>query len=64
MTDNAPDRGITIGVDTHLDVHVAVALDQRGVRLCGIDVPTTLAGYRQLERWALGLGPVEVFGIE
>ncbi len=64
MTDNAPDRRITIGVDTHLDVHVAVALDERGVRLREIHVPTTREGYRQLERWALELGRVEVFGIE
>jgi transposase len=64
MTEHALDRRVTIGVDTHLDVHVAVALDERGVRLGEIHVPTTLAGYRQLERWAVGLGSVEVFGIE
>ena len=64
MTENALDRRVTIGVDTHLDVHVAVALDGLGARLREIHVPTTLAGYRQLERWALELGPVEVFGIE
>ena len=64
MTENALDHRVTIVVDTHLDVHVAVALDERGVRLREIHVPTTLAGYRQLERWAVGVGPVEVFGIE
>jgi transposase len=64
MTEHAHDRRVTIGVDTHLDVHVAVALDERGVRLQEIRVPTTLAGYRQLERWAVGLGSVEIFGIE
>lgn len=64
MTDHALERRVTIGVDTHLDVHVAVALDERGVRLREIHVPTTLAGYHQLERWAVELGLVEVFGIE
>ena len=35
-----------------------------GARLGELHVPTTLAGYRTLERWAVGLGSVEVFGIE
>jgi transposase len=64
MTEVVHDRRVTIGVDTHLDVHVAVALDERGVRQQEIHVPTTLAGYRELERWAVGLGAIEVFGIE
>jgi transposase len=64
MTGPTRDRHVTIGVDTHLDVHVAVALDERGVRLREIHVPTTLAGYRRLEHWATGLGSVEAFGIE
>jgi transposase len=64
MTEHVLAGRITIGVDTHLDVHVAVALDERGVRLQELHVPTTLVGYGQLERWAVGLGPVEAFGIE
>ena len=31
---------ITIGVDTHKDVHVAVALDRHGVRLDQLHIPT------------------------
>ncbi|HEY8791054.1 MAG TPA: IS110 family transposase [Actinopolymorphaceae bacterium] len=54
----------TIGVDTHKDIHVAVALDQLGARLEELHVPTTAAGYAQLERWAFSLGSVEVFAIE
>jgi transposase len=64
MHEHALARHVTIGVDTHLDVHVAVALDERGVRRQEISLPTTRAGYRALERWAVGLGPVEGFGIE
>jgi len=60
----APDRHCTIGVDTHKDVHVAVALDQLGARLEELHVPATAAGYAQLEGWATGLGPVKVFGVE
>lgn len=64
MTHQAPGRHVTVGVDTHLDVHVAVALDGLGVRLGELRLPTTLAGYRELEHWATELGAVRAFGIE
>jgi transposase len=57
-------RGIVVGVDTHADVHVAVALDQLGARLDELPIPATRAGYDQLERWASSLGPVDAFGVE
>ncbi len=57
-------RRITVGVDTHADVHVAVALDQVGIRLGERHIPTTEAGYDEIERWALELGPVDAFGVE
>lgn len=59
-----PDDRITVGVDTHKDIHVAVALDQRGVRLDQVHVPATSTGYQQLERWSTGRGTVEVSGLE
>lgn len=58
------DDRITIGVDTHQDTHVAVALDQNGARLDQLSIPTTTSGYQQLERWAAGLGRVTTFGVE
>jgi transposase len=60
----ASDRRIIVGVDTHQDVHVAVALDRLGARLDALQVATTRAGYTRLEQWATGLGPVETFGVE
>ena len=63
MAHPAPPR-VTIGVDTHLDVHVAHAKDQLGRRLDTVSIPTTPAGYRDLLAWAGGLGQVEAFGIE
>jgi transposase len=57
-------RRITIGVDTHADAHVAVALDQLGARLDELHIATTQAGYADLERWAVGLGPINAFGVE
>ena len=55
---------VTIGVDTHLDAHVAVALDRLGRRLGIVSVQTTEAGYAKLLRWAEGLGELERVGIE
>jgi len=55
---------VIVGVDTHKDEHVAVAIDQLGVRLGEHRIPTTPAGYRNLDRWAGGLGGVVAFGVE
>src|SRR5215204_3766029 len=55
---------VILGVDTHLDLHVAVALDQLGRRLGKITVPTSTRGYARLLRWAEGLGTVGCVGIE
>ena len=57
-------EGVTIGVDTHAEVHVAAAFDQLGHPLGHLEIPTTPAGYRQLLAWAGGLGPVVAFGVE
>jgi transposase len=56
--------GITLGVDTHKDFHVAVALDGLGRRLGTLSIPTTPAGYEELVEWARGFGPLEGVGIE
>src|SRR3712207_3664055 len=56
--DSATVAGVVLGVDTHLDLHVAVALDQLGRRLGELTVPTTTRGYERLLRWAEGFGPV------
>jgi hypothetical protein len=50
--------GVVLGVDTHLDLHVAVALDQLGRCLGELTVPTTAKGYQSLVCWAESLGPV------
>jgi transposase len=63
MTQPAPAR-ITIGVDTHAEVHVAVAKDSFGRRLDATSVPTTRAGYAELLDWAQRLGQIEAWGIE
>ena len=55
---------VVIGVDTHRDQHVAVAIDRRGVRLGEKHVPATTCGYEELERWCRSLGEIGAFGIE
>jgi hypothetical protein len=45
---------VILGIDTHKDVHVAVALNQLGRRLGELTVPTTTKGYEKLLRWAEG----------
>jgi transposase len=57
-------KEIVLGVDTHLDVHVAVALDGLGRHLGESKIPTTLRGYGQLLRWAQGFGAVRCAGVE
>jgi len=57
-------RSITGGVDTHLDVHVAAALDERGALLGVESFPTTGDGYKKLLGWLSEFGPVELVGVE
>ncbi len=55
---------VTVGVDTHRDLHVARAKDELGRLLGQKTIPTTAAGYRELLAWAKGLGEVDAFGVE
>jgi transposase len=55
---------VTGGVDTHLDVHVAAALDQLGGLLATKPFPTTPAGYKSLLSWLEGFGSVGKVGVE
>ena len=44
----APAAPVTVGVDTHLDLHVAAVVDQAG-RLCG--TKEFAASTRGMSRW-------------
>ena len=55
---------VVIGVDTHQDEHVAVAIDGQGVRLGERRSPATTWGYGDLEQWSRSLGEVGAFGVE
>lgn len=57
-------RRVVVGVDTHKDFHVAVALDQNGGRLGELRFATTQSGLTEAERWAATFGEIETWGIE
>jgi transposase len=57
-------RPITGGVDTHLDVHVAAAVDSNGGTLGVESFPTTTDGFAELHAWLRGFGPLERVGVE
>lgn len=57
-------RGVTGGVDTHLDFHVAAALDPLGALLGSESFETTTAGYKSLLKWLEGFGDITKVGME
>ncbi len=57
-------RKVIVGVDTHKHVHVAVAIDTRGVRLDDRSCAADSDGYQQLITWAERHGRIAAFGIE
>ena len=62
MTDD--ESRVTVGVDTHGEVHVAAVLDERGRLLGTHSFPSTLNGHRHMESWASGFGGIDVVGVE
>lgn len=54
---------VAIGVDTHRDVHVAVAVDRLGRRLGALEFGVDESGFEELRRFALLLGQ-PAFAIE
>ena len=55
---------VIVGVDTHKHVHVAVAIDTRGIRLGDHSFVADSSGYQALLMWAHTHGRIETFGIE
>ena len=60
----APTAPVTVGVDTHLDLHVAAVLDHTGRLLATQAFPASTRGYVALVTWAERFGPVERIGVE
>jgi transposase len=60
----APPTPVTVGVDTHLDLHVAAVIDQTGRLLATQAFPASTRGYVALVTWAERFGPVQRVGVE
>ena len=56
--------GVTGGVDTHADTHVAAAIDHNGGLLGVESFPATETGYEELLGWLVGFGELVRVGVE
>ncbi len=54
---------VTLGVDTHAELHVAAALDERGRLLGTCAIPTTATGFAELVRWTSQYGELARVGM-
>ena len=61
---NATPTDVIVGVDTHKELHAAVAISGSGARLATTTAPANSKGYDALEAWARSMGAVRAFGIE
>ena len=64
MTTVDATRPVTGGVDTHLDMNVAAALDSIGGLLGVAEFPTTRSGHAELLGWLASFAPVGRVGVE
>jgi transposase len=64
MHEQAVQREVILGVDTHLDLHVGAVIDGGGKFLGTLVTATTASGYQQLIAWARTLGSLRRAGVE
>jgi transposase len=57
-------RPVIGGVDTHLDAHVAAAVDANGGVLGVATFATTITGFARLQSWLGEFGPIACVGVE
>jgi len=55
---------VILGVDTHLDIHVAAVLNHEGKLLGILSTPTNTIGYLKLLAWARSFGNLQRAGVE
>jgi transposase len=64
MTEPSLPNEIILGVDTHLDTHVGVVIDERGKWQGVLSVPANVNGYHALWHWAQSFGHLRHAGVE
>lgn len=64
MTEPSLSKEIILGVDTHLDTHVGVIIDEQGKLLGVLSVSANVNGYHTLWHWAQSFGHLRRAGIE
>jgi transposase len=64
MSDPMEQSEVILGVDTHLEVHVAVLIDVVGRVVATTTIPTTVNGYEQLINWTSSFGRLTRAGVE
>jgi len=64
MNRNHKNNELTLGVDTHLDIHVAVLLDVVGKLVDTQEFQVSKDGYEKLYKWTMSFGRVTKAGLE
>lgn len=60
----AQERNVVGGVDTHKDLHVAAVVDDRDRVLASASFDATRQGYRQMLAWMRSFGSLQRVGVE
>jgi transposase len=55
---------VTLGIDTHADLHVVAVLDRHARVLDTVEIASTPSGHAELRAWIAQWGPVRSVGIE
>lgn len=64
MDMNHPKNQLILGVDTHLDLHVAVLIKTLGQIICTAEFETNSKGYDKLLKWCQSFGNLTKAGVE
>ncbi len=64
MNPKHPNNQLILGVDTHLNCHVAVLINTIGQVICTDEFETNLKDYKKLLRWCQSFGKLVKAGIE
>jgi transposase len=64
MDFNDTKNQLILGVDTHLDLHVAVLINTIGQVICTAEFETNSIGYNKLLRWCQSFGNLTKAGVE